>query len=1276
MASALPITNQLGKQQQLPAGDNLLVRGGIDVDAAGALTVGPTTATSVTIGGAASAVAAVTIGKSGVDTTILGNLVVNENFSANVSAVSGVIDLGDGSNDIISVGGGTGDTVLMKGLIGNGGFPNLSFGNGQDHAIDVAVSAAETVGRALSVGSGAGGASVGVAIGGAGGALSLLGSAGGAGSGVFAGGAGSPVSVLGGTGGASAGAALGGVGGASTMASGTGGAGSATGVSGAGGGMTLAAGSAGANGGAGQGLGGSVTIDAGSGATKGNITIGGTNVAAMFSGNVTDNPSWKHKGTLDVATSLAGIALTTNSPSKVNTTANYAEAIRMNSTGTGAEVASILVGDANPNGDVLDGSAGSIFLDGLAGKAYLKTDDMSAWVEMATGMVSLQAAYDGGISIVQSLAQGSMTVDRGTNTAGSPMLSMTDSTASGQSALKITKSGTLGGEGIAVVIGATNTGDGVNVKTNGGAGKAYSGTIAAADKAWYFDGGGTDSAIDLGPVLGTNWGISTAVGLSQASASGIGLFTGAGGASAGGANAGGGGNIGLFAGPGGAGSGTFAAGSAGDVFAQAGDGGAAGTAAATASAGGVVSLTGGVGGASAVNADTAATGGALSFAAGAGGVATGTTSSGGDGGAVTITAGAGGVGTSSNGGGGAVTITAGAGGGFNGPGILSLNGGGGGGANGGGGSVFINPGAPTGAGTIGEVNISAIGGQGGTINIGNIADYPAVFHKGSYNLEYAANGTAVDITSSAGGSVMIMRTGSGAANLRFEMATTGLITLNNNEAAAATNSAQQLVLASAGANIADVSLYTVDANPDTVVSATRGSLALADTGVAYINTDGATAWSPLAAGSTALQQAYAAGSSIVEDNTQQAVTIDRGTNTTNAVLAVTDTAAVAQAAVTINKSPSVVTAGSALSVTTGANASGDTLFVNGGAQSSALHVQSQGNDVILVDFNGNYTVTSGIANVSILADAKTPTAGGSFVSGTSSSGSSGNAGSATYGSVAVNANAGDVTVRSAVTGTGIAGNLYLLSDPGGSGVGGGVAIAAGPAVVPADKNVELTATADIKLSGTGGGVAIASGTAASPVAGNVELTATADITLQPGGIAAALPVNGGTSTNNTSLDASFAASSIVGCLNELKTGATSADTTVPSVCNGTTAITVGQLLAIDNDGGGSRAFQADANGVTTRPNAIGFAKAGAALGAAVDVIVAGETTIPDSQWDAVPVVADSGKRVYMSTTAGKVTLTAPAASGDTVLRVGIVSFADANANTTRVIVQIGEPTVL
>ena len=93
-------------------------------------------------------------------------------------------------------------------------------------------------------------------------------------------------------------------------------------------------------------------------------------------------------------------------------------------------------------------------------------------------------------------------------------------------------------------------------------------------------------------------------------------------------------------------------------------------------------------------------------------------------------------------------------------------------------------------------------------------------------------------------------------------------------------------------------------------------------------------------------------------------------------------------------------------------------------------------------------------------------------------------------------------------------------------------------------------------------------------------------------------------------------------------------------------------------------------------DAMGFAIAAASAGASVSLQMDGEVTVPDSQWDVAPGASDGGKPVYASTTAGKISLTAPTGDGQVVQQVGKVSFADASADTSRVAVRIYEPTVL
>jgi hypothetical protein len=117
----------------------------------------------------------------------------------------------------------------------------------------------------------------------------------------------------------------------------------------------------------------------------------------------------------------------------------------------------------------------------------------------------------------------------------------------------------------------------------------------------------------------------------------------------------------------------------------------------------------------------------------------------------------------------------------------------------------------------------------------------------------------------------------------------------------------------------------------------------------------------------------------------------------------------------------------------------------------------------------------------------------------------------------------------------------------------------------------------------------------------------------------------------------------------------------------------GDLVRFVNDTGTPKAQKADATNTDARLNPTGFAVAAALAGAAVTVRVAGVADVPAARFDVAPAAANVGQRVFVSTTAGKVTLTAPSASGDVVQRAGVL--VDGGANP-KVLVQIGDPTLL
>ena len=121
------------------------------------------------------------------------------------------------------------------------------------------------------------------------------------------------------------------------------------------------------------------------------------------------------------------------------------------------------------------------------------------------------------------------------------------------------------------------------------------------------------------------------------------------------------------------------------------------------------------------------------------------------------------------------------------------------------------------------------------------------------------------------------------------------------------------------------------------------------------------------------------------------------------------------------------------------------------------------------------------------------------------------------------------------------------------------------------------------------------------------------------------------------------------------------------------AITAGQLVSLENSGGSARVFLADGSlASSTRSNAWGISLTTVAgAGNAVNIALNGLADIADALWDtAAPVAADVGKLVYMSSTAGNLTLTPSATSGHVVQKVGIIYAI--NAGSVTISIQIGD----
>lgn len=122
------------------------------------------------------------------------------------------------------------------------------------------------------------------------------------------------------------------------------------------------------------------------------------------------------------------------------------------------------------------------------------------------------------------------------------------------------------------------------------------------------------------------------------------------------------------------------------------------------------------------------------------------------------------------------------------------------------------------------------------------------------------------------------------------------------------------------------------------------------------------------------------------------------------------------------------------------------------------------------------------------------------------------------------------------------------------------------------------------------------------------------------------------------------------------------------------ALATFDLVVFDDSGGSPRVFKADANGAGELVNAAGFNKTSVAgAGLTVTVVVNGEVSPATTQFDVAPGTADVGKPIFMSETPGKLTLTAPTATGSTVQKVGVLTD---GSGSPKVLIQMGDAYVL
>jgi len=135
----------------------------------------------------------------------------------------------------------------------------------------------------------------------------------------------------------------------------------------------------------------------------------------------------------------------------------------------------------------------------------------------------------------------------------------------------------------------------------------------------------------------------------------------------------------------------------------------------------------------------------------------------------------------------------------------------------------------------------------------------------------------------------------------------------------------------------------------------------------------------------------------------------------------------------------------------------------------------------------------------------------------------------------------------------------------------------------------------------------------------------------------------------------------------------SSSSVVDIVATAQEILVAGDLVCVVNAAGSPRTQKANATAMLQRLNPIGFAIAAAGANATVTVRVDGLVDVPVALFDAAPAPANVGQRVWMATTAGRITLTAPTATGDVVQRVGVL--VDGSVSP-KVLVQISDPVLL